>query len=184
MLLESTKSELNSQIIDFSLKGVDGKIHNVSDFKDKSVLVIIFMCNHCPYVKAVIGRFVSFQEKYSGRGVTLIGISPNDSVSYPEDSFDNMILFAKEHNMNFPYLIDDTQETAKKYDAVCTPDIYVYNKERKLKYRGRFDDNWKDELTVTSRELEQAVELILGDYEVNIKQIPSMGCSIKWKSVK
>lgn len=181
MLLESTKSEINSKIIGFSLKGVDGKIHNISDYKDKSVLVIIFMCNHCPYVKAVIARFISFQKKYSERDVTLIGINPNATDSYPEDSYENMILFAKEHTLNFPYLIDETQETAKKYDAVCTPDIYVYNKERILKYRGRFDDNWKDKPAVNSRDLERAVELILGGKDVDFKQIPSMGCSIKWK---
>ena len=182
VLLESNKTDLNSPIIDFSLKGVDDKFHSPEEFDEKNVLIIIFICNHCPYVKAVMERFVSFQKKYNDKGVQLIGINPNDTVTYPEDSFDNMKLFVEEYKMNFPYLIDETQETAKKYDAVCTPDIYVYDKERKLKYRGRFDDNWQDEKSVTTNDLEKAVELILSDREVDFKQIPSMGCSIKWKS--
>ena len=182
VLLESNKIDLNSPIIDFSLKGIDDKNHAPGEFDDKDILIIIFICNHCPYVKAVMERFVAFQEKNKDKGVQLVGINPNDIVTYPEDSFDNMKLFAEKYEMNFPYLIDETQETAKKYDAVCTPDIYVYDKERKLRYRGRLDDNWQDESRVTTNDLEKAVELILSDREVDFKQIPSMGCSIKWKS--
>ena len=181
-LLESSKSDINSPMIDFSLKGIDGKNHSPSEFDDKDILIIIFICNHCPYVKAVMDRFVAFQEKYKERGVQLIGINPNDTVTYPQDSFDNMKLFAEEYKMNFPYLIDETQETARNYDAVCTPDIYVYDKDRKLKYRGRLDDNWQDEKSVTTNDLEKAVKLILQGKDVDFKQIPSMGCSIKWKS--
>ncbi|MBL7128778.1 MAG: thioredoxin family protein [Ignavibacteria bacterium] len=181
-LLESSKSDINSPIIDFTLMGIDDRNHSPDEFDDKDVLIIIFICNHCPYVKAVMDRFVAFREKYKAKGVQLIGINPNDTVTYPQDSFDNMKLFAEEYSMNFPYLIDDTQETAKNYDAVCTPDIYVYDKDRKLKYRGRFDDNWQDEKSVTTNDLEKAVELILQGKDVDFKQIPSMGCSIKWKS--
>lgn len=168
-------------MIDFSLKGTDEKFYSPSDFSDKDILIIIFQCNHCPYVKAVIGRFVSFQKKYADKKVQIIAINPNDPVSYPEDSFENMKLFAEEHNLNFPYLIDETQDTAKKYDAVCTPDIYVYDKERKLRYRGRLDNSWKDESLVTSKDLEKAVDLLLDGREIDFQQIPSMGCSIKWK---
>ena len=181
-LLESSKSDINSPIIDFTLMGIDDKDHSPDEFNDKDVLIIIFICNHCPYVKAVMDRFVAFQEKYKAKGVQLIGINPNDTVTYPQDSFDNMKLFAEEYSMNFPYLIDDTQETARNYDAVCTPDIYAYDKGRKLKYRGRFDDNWQDEKSVTTNDLEKAVDLILQGKDVDFKQIPSMGCSIKWKS--
>lgn len=181
-LLESSKSDINSPMIDFSLKGIDDKNHSPSEFDDKDILIIIFICNHCPYVKAVMDRFIAFQEKYKVKGVQLVGINPNDTVMYPEDSFDNMKLFAEEYKMNFPYLIDDTQETARNYDAVCTPDIYVYDTDRKLKYRGRFDDNWQDETSVTTNDLEKAVEPILQGKDVDFKQIPSMGCSIKWKS--
>jgi len=176
----SSQNNLDTDIIDFSLKGTDGKIYSPEIFKDKDILVIVFQCNHCPYVKAVMERFVSFQNKYTVRNVQLIGINPNDTISYPEDSFDNMKLFVEKYKLNFPYLIDETQETARKYDAVCTPDIYVYDKERKLRYRGRLDDSWKDESKITSKDLEKAVEMILAGKEINFPQIPSMGCSIKW----
>jgi peroxiredoxin len=126
-------------------------------------------------------RLVTLQKTFSDKSVRFIGINPNDSVAYPEDSFENMKLFAKEYSMNFPYLLDNTQETAKKYDAVCTPDIYVYDEKRKLKYRGRLDDNWKDETQVTSRDLESAIKLLIEKKKITFEQIPSMGCSIKWK---
>jgi peroxiredoxin len=180
MLLQSTKSLYDSRIIDFNLLGVDDRYHSLKEFDDSDVVIIIFMCNHCPYVKAVVNRFVEFQDEYKNKGVKLIGINSNDTRTYPEDSFDNMKLFAKEKNINFPYLIDETQNTARAYDAVCTPDIYVYNKDRKLKYRGRLDDNWKDENAVKERDLKKAVELILTGKEIDFQQIPSMGCSIKW----
>jgi peroxiredoxin len=181
MLLNSNPVELNSGIIDFDLKGTDGRNYTPKDFSDKKILVIIFMCNHCPYVKAVAGRLVIIQKKYESQKVKLIGISPNDTVSYPEDSFDNMKLFAKEYSMNFPYLYDETQQTARMYDAICTPDIYVYDENRKLKYRGRIDDNWQEESKVTSKDLEKAIDLLLEGKEIDFLQVPSMGCSIKWK---
>jgi len=181
MAVENNINNLNSPIIDFSLKGIDGKFYSPTDYSEKDILIIIFMCNHCPYVKAVIKRFVSLQTKYQNYTVQLIGINPNDTDTYPEDSFENMIQFYSENKMNFPYLIDETQETARKYDAVCTPDIYVYNKEKVLKYRGRLDDNWKDEKNVTKHDLEIAIEEILIGKNPDEKQIPSMGCSIKWK---
>ena len=182
MLTYSPESELNSPAIDFSLISIDGKNYSLKNFADKDILVIVFMCNHCPYVKAIINRFVKFQKKFAEKGVQLIGINPNDEISYPEDSYENMKIFAGNHNMNFPYLRDDTQEIAKKYGAVCTPDIFVYNKERKLKYRGRFDDNWQDENKVNSEDLSSAIEMILKGRDVDFRQIPSMGCSIKWKN--
>ena len=178
----SSTNNLNSDIIDFTLKGIDDKNYSPLNFKDKDILILIFMCNHCPYVKAVMERLVALQEKYKDKKVQFIGINPNDAETYPEDSFDNMKLFAQKYKMNFPYLIDDTQTTARKYDAVCTPDIYVYNKERKLKYRGRLDDSWKDESKITSKDLEKAIDILLDSKEINFDQIPSMGCSIKWKN--
>lgn len=180
MAVQSSQNNLGTHLIDFSLQGTDEKYYSPTDFTDKDILVIIFMCNHCPYVKAVMDRLVSFQKKYTDKNVQLIAINPNDTVSYPEDSFENMKLFAEKHKMNFPYLIDETQETAMKYDAVCTPDIYVYDKERNLRYRGRLDDSWKDESKITSKDLEKAVELISAGKEIDFQQIPSMGCSIKW----
>jgi peroxiredoxin len=182
MPVSSNPDNLGSDIIDFSLKGIDEKYYSPADFSDKDILIIIFTCNHCPYVKAVIDRLVSFQKKYTDKKVQLIGINSNDPVSYPEDSFENMKLFVGKHKINFPYLSDETQDAARKYDAVCTPDIYVYDKDRKLRYRGRLDDSWKDESKITSRDLENAVDLLIEGKQIDFDQIPSMGCSIKWKS--
>ena len=181
MALESKKGSLNSKIIDFNLLGIDNNYHSLKEYDNEKILIIIFMCNHCPYVKAVIGRLVEIQNKYLDKGVKLIGINPNDEITYPEDSFENMKLFAKEYNMNFPYLRDETQNIAKEYDAACTPDIYVYDSNRFLKYHGRIDDNWKDENLVTQKELEKAIDFLLAGENIEFDQIPSLGCSIKWK---
>jgi peroxiredoxin len=181
VLLQGNPGETGSAAIDFELKGIDGKIYSLDTFASKSVIVLIFMCNHCPYVQAVVKRFVTLQSKFENNSVQLIGISSNDVESYPEDSFENMIIFAKERKINFPYLIDENQSTAKNYDAVCTPDIYVYDSSRTLKYRGRLDDNWKEEDKVKSKDLESAIESVLKSNEIAFEQIPSMGCSIKWK---
>lgn len=181
MPVSSTAGKIGTGIIDFNLKGIDGKIYSADSFKDCETLVIIFICNHCPYVKAVMDRLVEFQKKYKDKGVCLSGINPNDPAEYPEDSFENMKLFAEKYKMNFPYLVDETQETARSFDAVCTPDIYVYDKNRILKYRGRLDDSWKDKSMVVHKDLEKAVDLVIVGKEINFPQIPSMGCSIKWK---
>ena len=183
MLLHSTQNNLDIPVINFNLKGTDGHFYSPEDFKDKEILIVIFMCNHCPYVKAVIDRFVKFQDKYKDRGVQLAAINPNDVSTYPQDSYENMIKFYDEHKMNFPYLIDESQETAKAYDAVCTPDIYLFDSTRILKYRGRLDNNWKDENNVTQKDLENVTDMLLkGESISDVEQVPSMGCSIKWKN--
>lgn len=181
MAASNNTDNLGSEFIDFSLIGVDGKIYSPDDFKNAEVLIVIFMCNHCPYVIGIIDRFTEFQDKYKSKNVQLAGINSNDTITYPEDSFENMKLFSSEHKMNFPYLFDESQDIAKKYMAVCTPDIFVYDKNRILKYRGRFDDNWKDEKAVKDKDLEKAVIQLLENKEINFAQIPSIGCSIKWK---
>jgi len=180
-LLHSNPVRLNTPAADFSLTGTDGKTYSLKDFENQKILVIIFICNHCPYVKAVTDRFVRFQAEYGAKGVRLIGINPNDTDAYPEDSYPNMKIFAEERGINFPYLFDGTQETAKKYDAVCTPDLYVYDEKRLLRYRGRFDDNWQEENKVTTNDLKKAVNCLLEGREIDFEQVPSMGCSIKWK---
>ena len=180
--LHSTMVPLGTIARDFELDGTDGKTYSLNSFVDKEVIVIIFMCNHCPYVKAVINRLIDLQNKFSARGVQLIGINPNDAIRYPDDSLDNMKIFAKAKGFSFPYLIDPSQKTAKTYDAVCTPDLYVYGKERKLLYRGRIDDNWEHPEKVTKQDLKLALENILSEQLVANEQIPSMGCSIKWKT--
>ncbi len=165
----------------FELKGVDGNIYSLGSFKDKKTLCIIFMCNHCPYVVAVQQRINEIAKDYSRSSFALIGISSNDPQTYPEDSFDNMAIRAKQEGYIFPFLFDETQETAKAYEAVCTPDIYLYDENRILRYRGRIDDNWKDETKVNRKELRMAIDLLLAGKEIDFDIIPSMGCSIKWK---
>ena len=172
---------LRTSAASFQLPGVDSKTYSLESFSDKNVLVIIFMCNHCPYVKAVLQRLIALQAETAHQGVQLIGINSNDVDRYPDDSMENMQKIKKEKGINFPYLLDVSQEMAKTYDAVCTPDIYVYGTERKLMYRGRIDDNWEHEEKVTQRNLKEAVDCIVAGKKVPDKQISSIGCSIKWK---
>ncbi len=180
-LMHSTMAPLGSVAQDFLLFGVDGEKYSLDSFKEKRILVVIFMCNHCPYVKAVVPRLIDLQNKMSDQGGQLVGINSNDASRYPDDSFENMKKTAQEKKINFPYLFDETQETAKTYDAVCTPDIYLYGAERTLLYRGRIDDNWEHPEKVIQRDLEAAIESALQGKEIPKEQIPSMGCSIKWK---
>ncbi len=165
----------------FRLIGTDGKYYSLNDFDDKNILCIIFTCNHCPYAVAVENRINNIAKKYSDKSFALVCINSNDENVYPEDSYDEMVKRSNNKGFVFPYLRDDTQEVAKVYDAVCTPDIYLYDKERVLKYRGRIDDNWKDESAVKSKDLEKAIDLLLESKDIDFDMIPSMGCSIKWK---
>ena len=183
-LLESTMPSLGTLAHDFLLDGIDGKTHSLESYSEKEIIVIIFMCNHCPYVKAVLKRIIDLQNEFIARGVQFIGINPNDAIRYPDDSLENMKTIAKENNFSFPYLVDPSQEIAKLYDAVCTPDLYVYGKDRKLTYRGRIDDNWEHPKKVTQQDLKLALENILAGQLVAKEQIPSMGCSIKWKTTQ
>ena len=181
-LLQSTMVPLGTKAMDFNLPGVDGKEYSLASFSNNPVLAIIFMCNHCPYVKAVIQRLIDLQSEFSNQAVRLLGINCNDAEKYPDDSFENMKGASKEWGMNFPYLFDESQKIAQKYNAVCTPDIYVYGKERKLLYRGRIDDNWEKPNKVAQRDLRQAIDCIVAEKEIPGEQVPSMGCSIKWKA--
>lgn len=181
MLLESLPLHLGKEIIPFSLPATDGKGYGPLDFQDKEILVVIFMCNHCPYIQATIDRMIAIQQDYQAKGVQLIGINANDAENYPDDSFEAMQVWTAEKGMNFPYLYDESQEVAKAYQAQCTPDIYVFDQARLLRYHGRIDDNWKDESAVTKQELREALEALLEGRPVSEDQKPSMGCSIKWK---
>lgn len=154
---------------DFFLPCVDSKTYSLADFKDKKALVIVFMCNHCPYVQARWDRLIALQKDFGPRDVQLIGINSNDAEDYPEDGFEKMKDYAREKGQNFPYLCDESQEVAKKYGAMCTPDIFVYNAKRELAYHGRIDN------------LKDALEAILAGEKPSKDQLPSMGCSIKWK---
>lgn len=182
VLLESLQIPLGSAAHDFSLPGIDRKDHSFSDFKGNKAIVIVFMCNHCPYVQGVIQRFISLQKKFKNDGIVFIGINANESDNYPEDSFEKMSEYADKWGLNFVYLRDESQEVARKYKAQCTPDIFVYDKELKLVYHGRIDDNWQHEDQVTTHELKDALTTLINNGKPNEKQNPSIGCSIKWKN--
>ncbi len=166
---------------DFSLKATDDKTYSLADFKHKPVLVIVFMCNHCPYVQAVWSRLNDLQKEFMEKGVQFIGINPNLHPDYPEESMNRMKNYYERYEMNFPYLQDETQEVAKAYGAVCTPDIFVFNDERRLSYHGRIDDNWENREHVKREELKAALESLVRNETPALDQYPSMGCSIKWK---
>lgn len=180
--MESFGVPLGTPAYDFSLQDVSGRTFNLSDFSQARVLVLVFMCNHCPYVKACVDRLVALQRDFLNRDVQFVGINSNDATDYPEDSFEAMQEFAKEHQMNFPYLHDDRQRVARMYRAMCTPDIFVYSTDRKLQYHGRIDDNWKDPTRVKREDLRGAIESMLSGERLTTVQYPSMGCSIKWKN--
>ena len=165
----------------FKLKGTDGKIHKIEDHLGRNGLLIMFICNHCPYVKAVIEDIVNDCKNLEKKGLKSIAIMSNDTKNYPEDSFENMINFSKKYNFNFPYLIDETQEVAKKYGAVCTPDFFGYNNKLELQYRGRIRElkNLKP-LRNSESDLLKAMQQIIKTGKGPNEQIPSMGCNIKW----
>ena len=165
----------------FSLKGVDDKIYKLEDCLGDKGTVIMFICNHCPYVKAIIKNIVEDSNNLKNLGVKAIAIMSNDTKNYPDDSFDKMKEFAKDNKFNFPYVIDETQEVAKKFGAVCTPDFFGYNSNRELQYRGRMRE-LKELKPISDDEsdLFKAMKLIAQTGKGPKNQIPSMGCNIKW----
>lgn len=181
VLLESLSIPLGSKAHDFKLKCIDGEKYSLESFKDKEVLVIVFMCNHCPYVQGVIHRLIKLQDEFEDKGVQFVGINSNESDNYPEDSFEKMSEYAASWGLNFIYLRDDSQKVAKSYKAQCTPDIFVYDKKRKLAYHGRIDDNWQHEDQITQHDLKDAINNLIKDKSINSEQHPSMGCGVKWK---
>lgn len=181
MSIQNLKLKIGDKAPDFSLPGVDGKAYSLNDFKNKKILVIIFMCNHCPYVQGYIERMKSIQSDFGVKGVQLVGINANDEVNYPNDSFDKMIEFNKNRNLNFPYLRDEDQNAANAYGAQCTPECFVFDAERKLRYHGRIDDNHKDENSVKTYDLRNSINALLHNKKVAIELTPAIGCSIKWR---
>lgn len=172
--------EIGAACPDFSLMSVDNKPYSLSSFKGHKALIIMFICNHCPYVKAIEDRLLSLAHEFKGKPVQFVGICSNDGENYPEDSKENLFLRWKEKKYPFPYLHDETQVVAKDFGAVCTPDFFVYNEKNQLAYRGRLDDSWKDESKVTQFELKEAIKSLLNGRAPASQQNPSMGCSIKW----
>lgn len=174
--------ELGTSCPNFSLPATDGQIYSRDGLTSKNgqpvkALLVMFICNHCPYVKAVEQRLVKLGEEFAGRPVSIVAISANDGERYSEDSFEKMKL----KNYPFPYLYDESQSVAAQFGAVCTPDFFLYDRNLKLSYRGRLDDSWKDAALVRSRDLAGAIESLLQDMQPNLEQRSSMGCSIKWK---
>ena len=180
VLLESEGSLKTGDIApDFSLKGTDDKIHSLNDYTQKGLLVI-FMCNHCPYVKAKIEAIKEIHEKFKGQ-ISLVGINSNDSEKYPDDSFDSMKTVVDEKGIAFDYLVDETQEIAKKYGAVCTPDPFLFNSDRKLVFHGRIDDAMNPDAIAKERVMINNIEKFLNGEKIEKDFDPSIGCSIKWK---
>lgn len=165
----------------FELPGVDKRSYIPEDFKDAEILVVVFTCNHCPYAIASEDRLIQIQNDYRDKGVRFVLINSNDADRYPADSFIMMEQRAKEKKYPFPYLHDETQKVAREYDAACTPDIFVFDKDRRLRYNGRIDDNWQEPHNVTQHDLRIVLDDLLAGREISIDTVPSMGCSIKWK---
>ncbi|MFD0987564.1 thioredoxin family protein [Methyloligella solikamskensis] len=168
---------------DFSLPATDGKTYSLDDVRGENGTLVMFICNHCPYVKSVIDRIVRDVNDLKAYGIGAVAICSNDAESHPDDSFDNMKLFAEEHGFTFPYLHDETQEVAKRYDAVCTPDFFGFDADLGLQYRGRLDESRKEAAPPDAkRELFEAMKQVAETGEGPKAQTPSMGCSIKWKA--
>ena len=164
---------------DFNLIGVDGKMYSLNNFNSKTLL-IIFICNHCPFVKARMNDIINLQNKSNVKELQIVGINSNDP-NYDDEGFENMKKFSKEYNLNFPYLIDETQEIAKLYGAVCTPDPFLFNHERQLVFHGRINDAMTPESHPTRQIIEENIQKILKGEKIERDFDPSIGCSIKWK---
>ncbi len=162
------------------LPAVDGKHYSSSDFT-APVLVIVFSCNHCPYVIAYEDRMIALQRDYASQGVQLVAINSNEVENYPEDSFENMVTHAAQKGFNFVYLRDDDQSVASAFGATHTPQFFVFDAERKLRYSGKMDDNWKEPQLVKARYLSDAIDALLTGKEVPTKETYSIGCTIKWR---
>ena len=151
------------------------------DFRDRPVLVVMFICNHCPYVQAVEDRIVALAREYGPKGVQFVGVCSNDPTNYPDDAPARLLARSREKGYGFPYLVDESQAVARAFSAVCTPDLYVYDHERRLAYHGRIDDNWQEPSRVTRRELAAALDALLAGRAPAPEQLHAIGCSIKWK---
>jgi peroxiredoxin len=180
-LLESIKIPLGTKMPAFELKDPAGKVYKSSELYGERGLLVVFTCNHCPYAQAVWPRVIRLGQYAQGQKVGVVAINPNINPDYPDDSSPKMTEEIQKRGIPFPYLVDESQETAKAFQAQCTPDIYLFNKNKELVYHGRIDDNWKDESAVTREELKEAVDAMAAGRPVDTKQSSSMGCSIKWR---
>ena len=194
-LTKSPAPSLGTSAPDFSLPATDGKTYTLRDFTDKDVLVVFFTCNHCPYAQAAKQKIVDLWKEFTGQSVQFVAINPNDIHQYPEDDFEHMKRI--EYDYPFPYLRDESQETAKAFGAVCTPDIFVFDQDRNLVYRGQIDNDrpglgavaakvvlgkeFPAPSKTASHDLADAIKVVLTSQKPDTDQQPSLGCSIKWK---
>jgi peroxiredoxin len=179
---ETPVCEFGKLAVDFALPGVDGKTWALADCKGEKGLLVMFICNHCPYVQSIRERIVRDTRELKALGLNSVAIMANDSTDYPEDSFENMKKVAETFDFSFPYLLDESQAVAKAYGAVCTPDFFGYNVDLELQYRGQLDASRKDLVPSARRDLFEAMKQVAETGRGPAEQIPSMGCSIKWKS--
>ncbi len=182
-LTPSTMLELGTAAPFFRLPDTEGNIVSLDDFVDAKGLLVVFMCNHCPYVIHVREELTAIGRDYQAKGIAMVGINANDSSSHPADSYEKMKEEVKNAGYTFPYLHDETQETAKTYNAACTPDIYLFDQNKKLVYRGQIDDARPgNNVAVTGADLRAALDALLAGQAISAEQKPSMGCNIKWKA--
>jgi peroxiredoxin len=180
VLLESVTIKNGTPMPDFQLKDPQGKLFKGSELFGERGLLVIFTCNHCPYAIAVWPRVIRLAQYARQMKINTVAINPNINPNYPDDAPDKMIQKIQELGIDFPYLVDETQDTARSFKAQCTPDIYLFDKNKKLAYHGRIDDNWQDESRVTREELKEALNNMATGQPIDPVQRPSMGCSIKW----
>jgi peroxiredoxin len=181
----STMLPLGTIAPEFRLYTPHGKLICSDDFKGTPALLVAFICNHCPYVKHVRSAFAALAAEYQARGVSVVAINSNDAETYPDDSPEKMAEETQLHGYTFPYLYDETQEVAKAYHAACTPDFFLFDKDRRLVYRGQFDDSRpRNGLSASGADMRAALEAVLAGRPVNSEQKPSVGCNIKWKAGK
>ena len=181
-LTETPICDFGTPAPDFELEGIDGNKWTLTDCAGERGTLVMFICNHCPYVKAIRERLVRDTRELLDYGIKSVAIMPNDYDNYPDDSFENMKQFARDNNFHFPYLIDRTQDIARAYGAVCTPDFFGYDADRRLQYRGRLDASKTEPAADTRRDLFEAMKQVAETGQGPADQIPSMGCSIKWRN--
>ncbi len=173
--------EIGQQAPDFDLPGVDGKKYSLANFKEAPVLIVVFSCNHCPYVVGSEDRMIRLANDFSGRGVKMVAINSNETEQHPGDSFDHMVTRAREKKFPFPYLRDESQDVALAYGALRTPHFYVFDAQRRLRYTGRMDNNPKSATLATTHELRDALEAIVAGRKPPIEMTNPIGCNVKWK---
>ena len=181
-MITQTPLQIGSKLPEFNLPATDGKNYSPGSFNSSKVLVVMFTCNHCPYVQAYEDRLIKLQSDFKDKGISFVAINSNDENNYPQDSFENMIKRAKEKSSNFSYLRDKTQEVARRFGATRTPEVFVFDKERILRYHGEIDDNWKELDKVTKHTLREALDALLSNKPVSEPETHAIGCTVKWMS--